>query len=61
MSGTSKKEDIAKIIASGEPTIVSIDPDMKTEISKKQIDGIVSDMKKHLQRKKKVHIVLIRE
>jgi hypothetical protein len=56
-----KKEDIQKIISSGEPTIVSIDPDIKTEISKKQIDGIISDMKKHLSKKKKVHIVLIKE
>ncbi len=56
-----KKEDIQKIISTGEATMVSIDPDIKTEISKKQIDGIVSDMKKHLQRKKKVHIVLIKE
>jgi len=56
-----KKEDIQKIISAGEATMVSIDPDIKTEISKKQIDGIVSDMKKHLQRKKKVHIVLIKE
>lgn len=61
MSGALKKEDIAKIISSGEPTIVSIDPDIKTEISKKQIDDIVKDMKKHLQRKKKVHIILVRE
>ena len=39
-----KKEDIQKIISTGEATMVSIDPDIKTEISKKQIDGIVSDM-----------------
>jgi hypothetical protein len=56
-----KKDDIQKIISAGEPTIVSIDPDIKTEISKKQIDDIVKDMKKHLSKKKKVHIVLIRE
>jgi excinuclease UvrABC helicase subunit UvrB len=56
-----KKDDLQKIISSGETTIVSIDPDIKTEISKKQIDGIVSDMKKHLSRRKKVHVVLVRE
>lgn len=56
-----KRDDIQKIISSGEPTVVSIDPDFKTEISKKQIEGIVNDMKKHLLRKKKVHIVLVRE
>ena len=58
---TIKKEDILKIISSGEPTIVSIDPDIKTEISRKQIDGIVTDMKKHLSKKKKCHIVLVKE
>lgn len=56
-----RKDDIQKIISSGETTIVSIDPDIKTEISKKQIDGIVSDMKKHLSRKRKVHLVLVKE
>ena len=58
---TIKKDDILKIISSGEPTIVSIDPDIKTEISRKQIEGIVTDMKKHLSKKKKCHIVLVKE
>ena len=56
-----KKDDILKIISSGEPTIVSIDPDIKTEISRKQIEGIVTDMRKHLSKKKKCHIVLVKE
>ena len=56
-----KKDDILKIISSGEPTIVSIDPDIKTEISRKQIEGIVTDMKKHLSKRKKCHIVLVKE
>jgi hypothetical protein len=56
-----KKEDILKIISLGEPIIVSIDPDIKTEISRKQIEGIVLDMKKHLSKKKKCHIVLVKE
>lgn len=56
-----RNDDIQKIISSGEATVVSIDPDIKTEISKRQIDGIVSDMKKHLSRKRKVHLVLVKE
>ena len=56
-----KKDDILKVISLGEPIIVSIDPDIKTEISRKQIDGIVTDMKKHLSKKKKCHIVLVKE
>ena len=56
-----KKEDIQKIISLGESDVVSIDPDIKTEISKRKIDGIVKDMKKHLLQKKKVHIVLVKE
>jgi hypothetical protein len=56
-----KKDDILKVISLGEPIIVSIDPDIKTEISRKQIEGIVSDMKKHLSKKKKCHIVLVKE
>ena len=56
-----KKDEISRIIASGKTTIVSIDPDIKTEISRKQIEGIVTDMKKHLSKKKKCHIVLVKE
>ncbi len=56
-----KKDDILKIISLGELTIISIDPDIKTEISRKQIEGIVTDMKKHLSKKKKCHIVLVKE
>jgi hypothetical protein len=56
-----KKDDILKIISLGEPIIVSIDPDIKTEISRKQIEGIVTDMKKHLSKKKMCHIVLVKE
>ncbi len=56
-----KKEEISKIIDLGEHTIVSIDPDIKTEISRKQIEGIVSDMKRHLAKRKKIHILLVRE
>lgn len=55
------KSDIQELISSGEATAITIDPDVKTEISKKKIDGIVSDMKKHLSRRKKVHVVLIKE
>ena len=56
-----KKEEILKIIASGETTVVSIDPDIKAEISRKKIEGIVSDMKRHLAARKRVHILLVRE
>jgi hypothetical protein len=56
-----KKDDILKVISLGEPIIFSIDPDIKTEISRKQIEGIVTDMKKHLSKKKKCHIVLVKE
>lgn len=56
-----KKEEIHKVISLGEAKVVSIDPDIKSEISRKQIDGIVKDLKKHLMQKKKVHIVLVKE
>ena len=56
-----RKEDIYKVISLGEATVVSVDPDIKTDISKKVIDAMVKDMKKHLSKRKMVHIVLIRE
>ena len=56
-----KKDDIQKFISLGEQTIVTIDPDIKSEISRRKIDNIITDMKRHLAKSKKVHIVLIRE
>lgn len=56
-----KKEDISKVISMGETSTFSIDPDIKNDITKKQIDGIVSDMRKHLLKKKKVHIIIVKE
>ena len=56
-----KKDDIQKVIASGEHTMVSINPDNKTEISRRKIDGIISDMKQDLAKNKMVHIILVKE
>ena len=56
-----RKEELQKLISVGEESTFTIDPDIKSEISKKQIDTLVNDMKKHLARKKKVHIILIKE
>jgi hypothetical protein len=56
-----KKVDVQKVISLGESTVVSIDPSLKTEISRRQIESVIADMKKHLSRNRKVHVVLIRE
>lgn len=56
-----KKNDIQKIISLGDSTVVSIDPDTKTEISRRKIEGIITDMKMHLSKRKKVHVVLVKE
>lgn len=58
---TMKKEDIQKIISLGEPTSFTVDPDIKTDISSKQINSIVSDMRRHLAKRKKIHIILVKE
>ena len=56
-----KKDNIQKVIASGEATTVSVDPDNKTEISRRKIEGIIADMKKHLLKNRKVYIILVKE
>jgi len=56
-----KKDDIQKLISSGEATAVSINPETKTEISRRKIEGIVSDMKHHLAKNKKVHVIVVKE
>jgi hypothetical protein len=56
-----KKMDVQKVISLGESTVVSIDPNLKTEISRRQIESVISDMKKHLSRNRRVHVVLVKE
>jgi hypothetical protein len=56
-----KKDDIQKIISLGEPNVFTIDPDIKTEISGRKINTLVSDMRRHLAKHKKVHIILVKE
>ena len=56
-----KKDDIQKIISLGTPNLFTIDPDIKTEISGRQINSLVSDMRRHLAKRKKVHIILVKE
>ena len=56
-----KKDDIQRIIDLGEPTAFTIDPDIKSEISGRQINSLVSDMRRHLAKRKKVHIILVKE
>ncbi len=56
-----KKDELLKIISIGEQSTFTVDPDIKTEISRKQIDAMVRDMKKHLAKNKRVHIILVKE
>jgi hypothetical protein len=56
-----KKDELSRLISHGEPTVVSIDPDIKTELSRRQIDKIITDIKMHLSKRKKVHLILVKE
>lgn len=56
-----KKDDYSKLLSLGQATSITMDPDIKTEISRKQIDGVVADVKKHLAKRKKVHVIVIME
>ncbi len=58
---TMKKDDIQKLLKQSEMEVFTINPDIKTEISRKQIDGIVTDMKSHLAKNKMIHIILVKE
>lgn len=55
------KKEIHKLIDLGTPTAVSVDPDLKDQIIRSQIEAVIRDAKKHLAQRKKVHLVLIKE
>jgi hypothetical protein len=56
-----RKEDFGRLLASGTPTVVTFDPAHKTEITRRQLDGLVSDLKRHLTKGKGVRVVVIKD
>jgi len=56
-----KKDDFSKLISLGQVTSITMDPNIKSEITKKQIDDMVLDVKKNLTKRRKVHVIVVRE
>ena len=53
--------DIKTIMSLGSSKIYTVDPDQKDAISKATLDLLIREAKRHLSKKKKIHLVLIRE
>jgi len=53
--------DIKTIMSLGPSKIYTVDPDQKDAISKATLDLLIREAKRHLSKKKKIHLVLIRE
>ena len=56
-----KTDQIYQILSAGKATTISLDPDLKTEINRVQLDSMVREARKHLTLKKRVHLIMIRE
>lgn len=58
-----KNGNLEEILALGnkEPTIVSINHQHRQEITLKQMTDVMMEMKKHLSKRKNVHLVLVKE
>lgn len=54
-------KDIERIISLGSTTTFTCDPQQKDEITKSTLNAIARETKSHLLRKKKVHVVLVKE
>jgi len=53
--------DINTIMSLGSSKIFTIDPQQKDFISKSTLDSLIREAKTHLAKKKKVHLVLVKE
>jgi hypothetical protein len=54
-------KDINTIMSIGSSKIFTIDPQQKDFISKSTLDSLIREAKTHLAKKKKVHLVLVKE
>ena len=55
------KENFQDILSLGKAEKVTVDPNFKTDITRRQIDTLIKDIKTHLANRKKVHILIVKE
>jgi len=55
------KDEITRLLASAKYTTVSLDPNVKDHITKRQLDDVTRSARSHLSARKKVHLVVVRE
>lgn len=56
-----KKGEIDKIIDLGSHEVITLDPNIKQEITRKQTDALTLGVRSHLAKRKKVHIIIVKE
>lgn len=56
-----KNPEIDNLISAGKPSVITIDPNIKTEITRRRIDTLSKEITAHISSKKKVHVILIKE
>ena len=54
-------DEIQRIVKSGKPTVITLDPNLKDTINRSQLDTMIREAKKHLAMKKKVQLVMVKE
>lgn len=55
------KDNFQDILSLGKAEKVTVDPNFKTDITRRQIDTLIKDIKIHLSNRKKVHIIVVKE
>lgn len=56
-----KNKELDKILAMGTSSTISVNPAYKADITRRQIDSVIVDVKRHLTKGKGVHIILVKE
>lgn len=55
------KDNFQDILLLGKADKVTVDPNYKTDITRRQIDMLIKDIKTHLSNRRKVHIIVVKE
>lgn len=55
------KDNFQDILLLGKAEKVTVDPNFKTDITRRQIDTLIKEIKTHLASRKKVHILIVKE
>jgi hypothetical protein len=55
------KNEAQNVLSKGQVRLVSLDPDTKDQINKSNLETLVREARTHLLKRRKVHMIVVKE